>query len=271
MKRFIKCLLVLCSFYFVSCEEVIEVDLKTDAPRLVIDASIGWVKNTAGNEQMIKLSTTTGYYSDAFPTVSGAEVIITNSSNTIFGFTEHPGTGEYFCTDFQPVIGETYTLRVTLNGETYTATETLVPVPTIEATINQKNTGGIAGDEIEITYYFQDAPAGQDNYLTSVKNPRVAFPEYATLNDENSQGNRIPVDYSNEDMKSGDELTIKLYGISRRYYDYFSKILSVSNDSPFPTVPSAVRGNFVNQTNFSNYAFGYFSLSEVDVRNYTVQ
>lgn len=271
MKTFITCLIALSSLCLISCEEIIELDLKTEAPRLVIDASIDWVKNTSGHEQKIKLSTTTGYYSREFPTVSGAEIDVTNSSNTKFEFIENPGTGEYICTRFQPVIGETYTLNVSLNGETYTATETLISVPNIEKNIAQKKTAGTTDNELEITYYYQDDGAQRNNYLTSVKNPHVVFPEYVTLDDENNQGNLVPVDYFNEDLKSGDILQIKLYGIPRRYFEYFGKLLSVSDGSPFPTVPVGVRGNITNQTNITNYAFGYFRLSEVDVRNYTVQ
>lgn len=68
--------------FLTGCEKVIHVDLDTAAPRLVVDASINWIRNTAGNEQKILLSTTTGYYNEDFPTVSGATVFITNSSGT---------------------------------------------------------------------------------------------------------------------------------------------------------------------------------------------
>lgn len=132
MKIAIKILVITMVLFFTSCEEVITVDLETAPPRLVIDASIDWVKNTTGNEQKIILSTTTGYYSQTFPTVSGATIFVTNSANTVFNFTEASGTGEYICNNFQPVIGETYVLNVALNGETYTATETLINVPSIE-------------------------------------------------------------------------------------------------------------------------------------------
>src|SRR6218665_1638525 len=94
-----KYLIAVLSFCLLSCEKVIVVDLETAAPRLVIDASIDWVKNTSGNQQKIVLSTTTGYYSSEFPTVSGANVVVTNSSNVGFVFTETPGTGEYICND----------------------------------------------------------------------------------------------------------------------------------------------------------------------------
>ena len=39
----------------------------------------------------------------------------------------------------------------------------------------------------------------------------------------------------------------------------------------FPPTPAAVRGNIVNQTNSENFAYGYFRLSEVDIKDYTVK
>lgn len=274
MKILNKILIAATVLFLTGChEDVIDVDLNTALPRLVIDASIDWVKNTVGNNQKITLSTTTGYYSDEFPAVSGASIIVTNTANTVFNFIETPGTGEYICTNFEPVIGETYTLTIILNGETYTATETLIDTPKIEDTIDQNNKGGMAGDEIEITYYYQDNGAEYNYYLYSVIMSHVVFPQYSVENNEKNQGSLTPVFYSHEDLNSGDIVNIKLYGISKRYYNYFNKILLASgnDDRPFPTTPAAVRGNIVNQTNSENFAYGYFRLSEVDTKSYTIQ
>lgn len=274
MKKLFKYIVMVLSPILISCEDVIEVDLETAEPRLVIDASIDWIKNTSGNEQKIILTKTTGYYSETFPPVSGAEITVTNSGNTVFYFTENPGTGEYICIDFVPVIGETYTLNVFVEGEAYTATESLVGVPEIEENIEQNNTGGMAGDEVEITYYYQDDGSQENYYLYSVTNSsHVAFPQYSIENDENSQGNLTPVYYSHEDLEVGDVLNLRLYGISKNYYKYFRKILNASgnDDSPFSTTPAEVRGNINNQTDALNFPYGYFRLSEVAVKDYTIQ
>jgi hypothetical protein len=272
MKIISKILLLTFGLLLTGCEDTISVDLNTEAPRLVIDASIDWIKNTAGNEQKIKLSTTTGYYNPTFPTVSGATVIVTNSSNTVFNFIETPNTGEYICSNFVPVIGETYTMTIAVKGQTYIATETLMNVPSIENNIVQNNSGGFAGDEIEVTYYYQDNASQENNYLFSIKTNRMAFPEYEAENDENTQGNLMSEQYSHEDLTAGDIVNIKLYGISKRYYNYFKKILlATGNDNPFASTPAAVRGNIINQTNSKNFAFGYFRLSEVDTKSYTIQ
>lgn len=273
MKTTVKIIIATLVLFVTGCEDVIHVDLDTAAPKLVIDASIDWVKNTPGNEQKIVLSSTTGYYNATFPTVSGATVMVTNTTNTVFTFTEIPNTGEYLCSNFEPVLGETYTLTVILNGETYTAIETLMDVPTIEDNIEQTNDGGFSGDEVEITYHYQDDGTAVNYYLNRVINPRVAFPIFELEDDRYSQGSLMSESYSHEDLEPGDIVAIRLYGISRRYYDYFNKLLLASgNDgSPFPTTPTAVRGNIANQTNPKNFAFGYFRLATVATTSYTVQ
>lgn len=273
MKTVIKAIIVIAALSFTACEDVISVGLDTAAPKLVIDASIDWVKDTPGNEQKITLSTTTGYYSPEFPTVSGATVIVTNSQNTIFTFTETPNAGEYICSNFVPVIGETYTMTISLNGETYIASETLIGVSNIEQAIEQNSAGGISGDEVEITYHYQDDGSQENFYLNRVISPRVIYPVFEVEDDNYSNGSMMTESYSHEDLEPGDILDIRLYGISKRYYMYFSKLLLASggDPSPFPTIPTAVRGNIVNQTNSQNFAYGYFRLAEVAVKNYTVQ
>lgn len=265
-------LLVLMILFTVGCEDVIDVDLENSNPRLVIEASIHWKKGTNGNEQKIKLTTTTDYYSNVVPKVSGATVFITDSSNT-YTFLENPGTGEYFCGNFNPVIGETYNLTVIAKGETYTATETLKPVPTIDS-IEQNDEGGILGDEIEVKFFFQDNGMTDDFYLVQFNSNFNLLPEYDVINDEFFQGNQMFGLYTNEDMKPTDVLTFTLHGISERYYNYLNVLLAVSGGNgggPFSTPPATVRGNFVNQTNPDNFAFGYFSVSETDSRTYVIQ
>ncbi|RPE08946.1 DUF4249 domain-containing protein [Chitinophaga lutea] len=261
------------SCFLLSCTKVVEVDLETAEPKLVIDASIDWVKGTTGNEQKVKLSTTTGYYSKTFPTVSGADIVITNSENTVFSFTESPGTGEYICSGFHPVIGETYTLKVVLNGEVYTATETCIGVPDIEDSIVQNNNGGFGGDEMEIAYSYQDNGNEENHYLHRILSPASTFPDYKAQDDANSQGKLMQEYFSDEKLKTGDRINIRLYGISKRYYNYFRKLLTASGAGagPFQTTPGSVRGNITNQTHSANFAYGYFRLSEVDVKDYTIR
>ncbi len=272
MKIYKFTILFLLTALLTSCEDVIKVDLETAAPRLVIDGSIQWQKGTLGNEQQIKLSTTTGFYDSTIPTVSGASVLVTNSDNVVFNFIETtPNTGVYNCSTFVPELDETYVLTVILNGQTYTATETLKSVSPI-TTIEQKNNGGL-GNDIEIKSFFDDPANIENYYMFRYKSNIAVIPTFEVDDDELGDGNQNFGLYMNEDIGTGDQLDITIYGISKRYYEYMNKLLliSVGSNGPFSTPPATIRGNIINETNADNYALGYFNLSETDVKNYVIQ
>ncbi|MXN92430.1 DUF4249 family protein [Flavobacterium sp. Sd200] len=257
---------------FASCEEVVNVDLDTAPPRLVVEASIDWVKGTSGSDQTIKLTKTRGYYDTVIPIVEGATVFVTNSTGEVFNFTEEAGTGRYNCTNFRPVVNETYVLTVVSEGQTYTATEKMYAAPDITRTI-QNNEGGILGENIEIRFFYNDFP-GQDNYyLTRFEAPVIPFPEYELADDEFFQGNEMFDWFSDEDLAPGHVVSIRLHGISQRYYEYMNVLLEAAGGGggPFSAVPVAARGNLVNQDNTANYALGYFRLCEVSALQVTVQ
>ncbi|AWM14706.1 DUF4249 domain-containing protein [Flavobacterium sediminis] len=268
---FLPLLLILLSL--ISCEDVVNVDLDTAPPKLVVDASIKWQKGTSGNEQIIYLTTTGDYYTTDVPKVSGATVYITDENSNQFNFTENPGTGQYICGNFIPTIDGIYTLTVNYNGEIYTATETLKAVPTIDS-VSQNDNGGFTGDEIELKFFFQDNGNEDNFYLIQFTGSFTSLPEYAVVDDEFFQGNQMFGLYINEDMQAGDDVTCTLQGISETYYNYMNILLSIAGDnsgSPFQTPPATVRGNLVNQTDFDNYALGFFRLSEIDTMNYIVE
>lgn len=258
---------------FSGCEDVIDVDLNTAPPKLVIEATINWYKGTTGKEQKIKLTTTSDYYGNMIPKVSGATVFIKNSSNLTFNFTENPNSGEYFCTNFIPVINETYTLTVISNGQTYTATETMKPVPAITKIV-QNNLGGFDGKTIEVKAYFND-PANEENYYLfgyTYQNPLVN--NYYVGEDVFFDGNEFFSASQNDELKAGDKIGITHFGISKTYSNYIKVLVSIagsSNGAPFQSPAATVRGNIINTTDFDNYALGYFSLSEADIKSYDVQ
>lgn len=270
--RFVLIFIILISSFFASCEDVIDVDLETGAPRLVIDASIQWEKGTAGNNQKIKLSTSTGYFSTEIPTVSGATVYIKNSSDFTFDFLEIPGTGEYVCTTFIPVIGETYRLTVISNGQTLTATEILQKTPIIDK-IEQETKPGFDGEDvIEVKTYITDFAGSRDFYMTRYQSSLNAVPEFNVTDDEFFDGNQVFGLYRDEDFKPGDYLDITVSGVSERYASYMEILISmVDGGGPFSVPPATLRGNIVNQTNFDNFVFGYFTLSETVHQHYIIQ
>ena len=257
-----------------SCEKVIDVDLTTADPKLVIGGSIQWKNDTDGSEQSIRLSTTTDYFSTTIPPVTGALVtIINNNSNQLFTFLEEEKPGLYRCHDFVPIIGDSYTLTVTHDNEVYTATEKLLNTPIIKR-VEQKNDGGILGDDIEIKFFFDDIVNETNYYFLRIDDPYKVIPEYGVLEDRFFQNNEMFSLYFSEDLKPGDTLTFTLNSITLNYYNYMNILLEQTGSGgagPFGTPTSTVRGNIINQTNFSNFALGYFRLSKTETKSYIIQ
>jgi len=273
MKKIHLFFVIISAIFFLSCEDVVTVDLNTAPPKLVIEASINWYKGTPGNEQKIKLTTTSDYYGSVIPKVSGATIYVKNSNNTTFNFTENPNSGEYFCTTFIPVINETYTLTVISKGQTYTASETLKPVAAITKIV-QNNLGGFDGKTIEIKAFFNDPSSEENYYLFGYSYQNQLLNNYFIGEDAFYQGNEFFSASQNDELVVGDKIGITHFGISKTHSNYMKVLVSIagsSNGAPFQSPAATVRGNIINTTDFDNYALGYFSVSEVDIRNYQVQ
>jgi len=272
MKNIKYSLLLLIAIMFTACEEVVDVDLNTAPPRLVVEANIDWIRGTTGRQQTIKLTKTRGYYDNNIPVVGGASVAVTGDDGRTYEFIEDPGTGNYVCNYFQPEVGTTYVLNITSEGQNYTATETMYAAPIITRTA-QTNEGGFLGEDIEMRFYWNDF-ANEDNYyLTRIDAAVLPFPDYDVADDEFFEGNEMFELFFDEDLVQGDVIKVKLYGISQQYHDYMNVLLEAagSGGGPFSAVPVAARGNVINVSNDANYALGYFRVCEVGALDYTVQ
>ncbi|WP_281323591.1 DUF4249 family protein [Flavobacterium aestivum] len=272
MKKLIILILIVSSFVFTSCEEVIKVDTDTAPPRLAVEAAINWQKGSQGNIQTIKLTSTVNFFDPKIPAVSGAVVYIKNSSNTVFNFIETPNTGIYTCSNFVPVINETYTLTIISNGQTYTATETMRSVAPITKLVQNDN-GGFTGKDIDVKAYYND-PADEENfYLYRYDYKNLKKVDYYADEDTYFNGNEFFSLTQNDSLVVGDKIDITHIGISKSYYNYMNIIIGLARQSggPFQTTPSTAKGNIINQTKPENYPLGYFSVSEIDAKQYTIQ
>lgn len=281
MKKYSTIPLMLIFFaMLISCEDVIDVEVPTASPRLVVEASINWEKGTTGSNQIIKLSTSTPYFDTTENNVTGASVKVTNmDTNTEYVFVDQ-NNGIYSITNFSPIIGDSYTLEIVYNGETYTATETLKSIPEINA-VEQSLEGGFDDDVLDVSIFFDD-PVDEENYYL------VRFIEEGdsrlileTLSDEFVNGNEIDIFFekdrdeedSQEEFNPGDNVMITLVGVSERFYNYSDLLIEQydSGGDPFSTTPAEIKGNCINETNADNYAFGFFRLSETQTINYTFE
>jgi len=266
IKTFIVLILVILLY---SCEDVVNVDLEESKPRLVVEASIIWRKDTSGKDQIIKLTTTAPFFDTIIPPAKDARVEIFSESGVTYEFDE-VDPGIYRNNNFNVELNATYILNIEYKNELYTATEKFKPVVQLEE-ITQTQNGGFNGDEYELKGYYTD-PAEETNYYLF----RFTFEDLSIqiYDDEFTNGNRTFAYFSKEDLEPGNEVNFEIQGISEQFYNYLYILSSQAGDSnggPFQTQPTTVRGNIVNTTNPDNFAFGYFRLSQSDDLTYKIQ
>jgi len=263
--------IVLFLFFFgmlSSCEEVVEVDLNTAEPRLVIEANINRLEDGTANST-VKLTTTAPFFDNQIPVVPDASVTITDDNGNTFPFI-YAGDGIYQ-SNLVPEFDVNYTIEIIYEGESYTATQQLQSVPPLEF-VEQRNDGGFSGEDIELKVYFTD-PVGEGDYyffegLSEKGN------DLDTFFDEFFDGNQIFGFFLIEDLEAGDEVIFNLYGVDEQFYNFMFVLLQQSTDQssgPFQTQPATVRGNIINQTAIDNFPLGYFRVSEISTIVYIVE
>jgi hypothetical protein len=278
--KFIAFLLVLA---LTACTDVIDVDLQSIPARLTIEASLDWEKGTSGNNQLIKLSTSTPYFDTTTNTaVTDASVrVINDTSGEEFIFV-HQNNGAYTTSSFLPIIDQAYTLEVIYKGEAYIANEKLMPVADITDVVQTTEEGD--EDLLEVVVVFTDPIDEENYYLFKFKEPEDLLPDLEYGEDEFINGNEITWYFEKEEddpenidelvgFKTGDIVNIEMFGISKNYADYLNILItqSESDGGPFDTTPVQLKGNCTNKTNPDHYANGYFRVTQVNRTSYTFE
>ena len=252
-------LLILIAVY--SCEKVIQVDLNSAAPQIVIE---GEVTNAPGPYQ-VKISKTVNFSSgNIFPGVSGASVKITDNTGVSDVLTE-TSPGVYKTNQVVGTSGNTYTLSVAVEGKQYNAVSTMPAQVNLDS-ITFERTSFFNNKRIFGVVNFKD-PVGLGNYYRFTQSINgVVVPEPYAMEDRLSDGRNIsrPLFTDTTEMKTGDNLLIKMYCIDEANYNYFRTYrLVTTNDNQ-----SASPANPVS--NISNGALGYFSAHTIQTKQIKV-
>lgn len=267
MDKILKILFFINILFFYSCEEVVDVDLKESDPRLVVEASVFLDKEDPSPTQIIRLTTTAPFFEDQVAPATDALVRIFDDNGNDFLFFEiDPGI--YRSQNFTPEFNIKYYLEIIYKEELYTAQETLMAAPELEF-VEQDNTGGFSGDDIELKIYYTDFPEPGNFYLIRFLHGDLSFQIY---DDKFINGNRTFGFFVDENLSPEDRVEFEIQGISRSFYEYMFILRSQAGSAggPFQNQPTTVRGNLVNTTNPDNFALGYFRLSERDNLTYTI-
>ncbi|QTE22685.1 DUF4249 family protein [Polaribacter cellanae] len=253
--------------FFASCEKVVDIDVPTIPPKLIIDASfeVFFDENPVIANTIVKLKLSADYFDETIPVVTNATVFLTNlSDNTIINFADVNLDGNYKPTSsFIPQDNIEYELTVIHNNQTYKGKATKVKSTVINY-VNQGNRTLFTGDEIELKTSFTDDGAKENFYLFN-----FGFNNYVTIEDKFLNGSEYNFSYyiDMEKVALPSTLVVTLSGVTKEYYSYFRVLIDQSGQNaggPFQSVPSSLLGNMINTTNENNFPLGYFHIGESD-------
>lgn len=252
---------------FANCEKVVDVDLPTIAPKLIIDASfeVLFDENPVTSNAIVKLKLSADYFNENIPVVTNATVFLTNlTDNSVVAFSDTNTDGNYTpVTSFIPEDNISYELTVIYKNETYKGKATKVK-STPFTNVEQGDKTLFSGKETELRVTFKDEPIVENYYLFDLsKNLFLAIDDrFFDGSDYN-----FSYFYQEDELELPATVAIKMSAITKQYYTYFEVLVSQSGQNsggPFQAVPSSLLGNMINTTNEANFPLGYFHISETD-------
>jgi hypothetical protein len=150
-----------------ACETVINPELNSAEPLLVVDA---WVNNKPGAQTII-LSLSQSYFDNTLPPpVSNATVSVVENGSKTYTFTEEQSRKGYYTwkptgTEVFGGVGNNYKLTIQVNGEVYEATSKMGAVPPVDSIVYEKNEPDQANpDFYRAQFYAKDLIGRGDTY-----------------------------------------------------------------------------------------------------------
>ncbi len=251
---------------FSSCQKVINLNLNSTAPVLVV---VGTVTDQPGPPYTINLTQTVNFDQDnTFPVVTGALVTIADNVGNL-EVLKYTSNGNYVSSILQGTPGRTYTLSVTSNGKNYSAVSTMPPPVTIDTLVVDTTNSGfftIGGGGSKTKHYSVIAsvkdPAGIANYYRFVEQVNgITKSNIYIVSDAFQDGQTITrrIAAGDTTIHTGDTITVSLQSVDKNVYEYFRTLNETLEQASGIQVASPANP----ETNLSNSALGYFNACAV--------
>ena len=260
-------MLIIGSFFFASCEKVIDIDLNSAAKKYVIE---GIVSDKAGQSKVL-LSTTKNFSDDnSFASVSGATITVTDNTGNVSTFVETT-PGVYTAPALVGAVGKTYSLNVVTNGNTFTAVSTMPQKINIDTVFASDEL--LFGDVTKLVNYAYQDPAGKGNNLRFVEYINGLQVKTIFLRDDDYvDGNYVQSKLwymadDNDDkykIKQGNKVDVEIFCVAQDVYKYWFSL----DQSATGASQSASPANPV--TNIKGGALGYFSAQTYQTKSFIV-
>ena len=269
--RNIKLLAILFSgLLFVSCEKVIDVDLKDAEPRLVIEGNI----TSDAGPYVVYLSKSGSYFDySTLERVQNGEVTITDEDGNSEVLNE-VSPGIYQTENIQGIENTIYSIQVISEGETYTANEylpTKVEIDTLFYKKDEENFGGPNQDQETYSIFcvFSDPIETTDYYRFKIfingLLEESGFGTYLVVDDELFNGLTFTLQFRGREVKPGDNVRLELQTTGFNTYEYFRTLNDALSGGGMGSTP------YNPITNLDNGAIGYFGAYNVSAQEIIIQ
>ncbi len=268
--------------FLIGCEDVIEVDVPSASPRLLVDALIRVNEAQPLVQVNVKVGLTASFFSTT-PVTNLEQITIINleSGGLLILIEEQEGSGVYEAVVTKEFFMEgELILQITHDERLYFARTRYVPTVPID-TLEQGEGVLFEGDETEVIVSFEDAPDRDDFYVFDFD-----FGEYLVTEDAFYNGQPFSFSYFyDNNLNPGDEVTIGILGADRGFYNYMNQLIQQGGDlmGPFATPVATVRGNVFDVTGLDNqeikdnvgrpdkFALGYFAVVQEYKKSILIQ
>ena len=282
-------LLVVCLVLFssISCEDVVDIDVPGEDPRLIIDALIRVDESQDTFTASVKVGLTSSFF-EAIPVTGLTDITIINLSlpttdcaNCLILEELTPNSGIYEAiTTPGFFMGGELILQLTHEGRLYFASTEYVPAVPIDS-LEQGTETLFDDEETEVIVTFTDAPDRDDYYIFDFN-----FGEYLPTEDTFYKGQEFTFSYFYDQLfEPGTEIEIKILGADQAFYNYMNLLVQQSDDQLdiFSTPVATLRGNIFDVTDLDNmevldnvdqpdvFPLGYFAVVQEFRDTITIQ
>jgi len=300
MKKFFYVIIAaLCLF---ACEEVVDVELQTTEPRLVVNGLLRIDFSQEFVPVEIRVTETTNFFEDNVPTSlddnatifygrvnpDAPEILEGLASSSLTEL--EPGSGIYVpdpSFDADQRIRTTsifpntvFILIMEHKGRRYSAQTPFSPAVPID-NLEQGDETLFDEDDVEIKITITDTPELENYYVFD-----FGEGEFLALDDQFIDGQQFEFSYfPQRDLESGEQLDISILGADQLFFNYMDLIgEQTENDGGiFDTPAATVRGNVFDVTGLDNdllfdnvnrpddFPLGYFAVVEEFKRSITIE
>ncbi|WP_417592285.1 DUF4249 domain-containing protein [Owenweeksia hongkongensis] len=231
MKRFL--ILSAVALILASCEKVIDVDLNSSDPQMVLEANL-----PAGEDSLwISISQTADYFSnDPNPVVDGADIEFTDGDGNIMQASPM-GNGRYLVMGVKSMVNRTYSIKADVQGQITQAESYMPPTVLLDSiTFEYFPPNDFSDASYSINVAFQDPPDTINYYQIVVRVNGQSEGDITVFSDKFNQGTYLNLPLFGYEIGQGDVVEVELQSIDADVYEYFVTLASIVSQTGPPGI-----------------------------------